>query len=233
MSLAHGEVHVHFYSLDVEDVELEQLGRLLSADESARARRMLNPVVRRRYMAGRGKLRRLVAQYLGKGSEGVAFADGEQGKPYLADPTEHQRLRFNLTHKYGRAALALSGGSEVGLDLEELREAMPFQRMAERFFVAEETEELLSLPQDKQLAAFFRCWTRKEAYLKGLGTGLSRPANSFRVSLIPGQPPLLDDFQHPEVGRRWTLHDIGVPEGYWAALAMEGKPAGITFFPWV
>lgn len=232
MPLAHREVHVHFYSLDVESGELQRLEQLLSADELARAKRTLNRTVRNRFIAGRGILRRILARYLEKEPESVVFAEGEQGKPYLADRAEHQKLRFNLTHKHERAALAVSGDCELGIDLEELRETIPFCRMAERFFLSKESEELLSLPPEQQLAAFYRCWTRKEAYLKGLGTGLTRPANSFGVSLLPGQPPILDDLQYPELGRKWTLHDIGVPAGYCAALAMEGEPAALTCFPW-
>ncbi|WP_243371541.1 4'-phosphopantetheinyl transferase superfamily protein [Geotalea sp. SG265] len=231
MTLASGAVHIHFYSLDVEEGELKRLGGLLSPEESARAKRLLNPVVRSRFVAGRGGLRRLLAPYLGKAPESLVFAEGEQGKPYFADAAEHGRLRFNLTHKHGRAALAISGGREVGVDLEELRESIPYLKMAERFFITEESDELLILPPDEQMAAFYRCWTRKEAYLKGLGTGLTRAANTFRVSVLPGEL-LLDDFQDPALKGRWTLHDIQVPEGYCAALAVEGTPRAFTCFPW-
>lgn len=232
MVLAPGTVHVHFYSLDVEEGDLKRLERLLSGEESTRAKRLLNPVVRSRFIAGRGALRQLLCQYLGKEPESLGFAEGEQGKPYLSHAAENDRLRFNLTHKQGRAAIAVSGGLEVGLDLEELRDGVPYLKMAERFFVDDETEELVNLPPEQQLAAFYRCWTRKEAYLKGLGTGLSRPANSFRVSLLPDEPPALNDFQNPAFNHRWTLHDILVPEGYCAALAVEGTPAVINCFPW-
>lgn len=227
MRLDPGAVHIHFFSLQGIGHQAEQM---LSSDESARARRFTNQTVRTRYVTGRSTLRRILAQYLEVPPVDMALAEGEQGKPYLADPALHQQLRFNLTHKQDRAALAISGGFEVGLDLEELREALPYRRMAERFFFKQETEELLSLPDEEQLAAFYRCWTRKEAYLKGLGTGLTRPANSFRVSLLPGQPPMLDDFQCPDLGLRWALHDVPVPEGYCAALAIEGELTGLTCF---
>lgn len=232
MQLDPGAVHIHFFSLNGDGRDLDQAEPLLAPDELARARRVTNNTVKTRYVTGRSTLRRILAQYLESEPKNISLAEGEQGKPFLADPVLHQRLRFNLTHKHDRAALAISGGYEVGLDLEELRESMPFCRMAERFFFRRETEELLSLPLEQQLEAFYRCWTRKEAYLKGLGTGLTRPANSFRVSLLPDQPPILDDFQAPDLGQRWTLHNVGVPEGFCAALAIEGELSRLTSFPW-
>lgn len=234
MMLTHctdGEVHIHFAELDLAPQELAGLERLLSLEEQARAARLLNRTVRYRYIAGRGFLRRTLSRYLGTKPEQIKFLEGEQGKPYLADAAEHQRLRFNLSHKFNRAALAVTAGREVGIDLEQLRGHIPFRRMAERFFFTKETKQLLSLPPELQVEAFYRCWTRKEAYLKGLGTGLTRPANSFIVSLLPDQPPLLNDFQaHDKT--TWHLYDVPVPEGYGAALALEGEMTAMTCFPW-
>ncbi len=231
LELAHAEVHIHFASLDLADHELVTLESLLSEDELTRTERMRNRVVRSRFIAGRGFLRQTLARYLGSEPQAVRLAEGEHGKPFLVDSTQHEKLRFNLSHKHERAVLATSGGCEVGVDLEQLRDTLPFRRMAERFFFAAETEEMLSLPEEQQLAAFYRCWTRKEAYLKGLGTGLTRPANSFQVSLLPDQPPLLNDFQHPSTGSNWVLADITVPEGYLAALALEGTLQKLRTFP--
>lgn len=231
MRLNPGAVHIHFFSLKLEAM-LDQAEQLLAHNERARASRFTHQTVKTRYIAGRCTLRRIIAQYLEIDPKDLVLAEGEQGKPFLADAGLHQRLRFNLTHKHDRAALAISGGFEVGLDLEELRESIPYRRMAERFFYRQETEELLALPDEEQLAAFYRCWTRKEAYLKGLGTGLTRPANSFRVSLLPGLPPVLDDFLSPDLGQRWGLHEVKVPEGYSAALAIEGELTDLICFPW-
>jgi 4'-phosphopantetheinyl transferase len=232
MDLAPGAVHIHFAPLDIAPLELEQAETFLSSDEIIRCNQLRNTTVRNRFVAGRSFLRRTLAGYLETAPHKVALAEGEHGKPYLVDPAQHHVLRFNLTHKHDLAALAVSGGCEVGIDLEELRKTIPFRSMAKRFFNAREVEELLSLPPEQQVEAFYRGWTRKEAYLKGLGTGLTRAANSFRVSLLPDHSPLLNDFQHPEIGRNWTLRDVPVAEGFCAALATEGEPTGITFFPW-
>lgn len=231
MQLDPGTVHIYFFSLNSE-IPQDQVEQLLAPHEQARASRFTHQTVKTRYIVGRCTLRRIIANYLEMEAKDLVLTEGTQGKPYLADRALHEQLRFNLTHKHDRAALAVSGGYEVGLDLEELRQTIPYLKMAERFFYRRETEELLNLPDYEQLAAFYRCWTRKEAYLKGLGSGLTRPANSFRVSLLPGQPPILDDFQNQVLSQNWSLYDVDVPEGYCAALAVEGVLKGLTCFPW-
>lgn len=230
---AAGEVHIRFASLDLETGELARLRRFLSTDEVARADRLLNQQHRDRFVAGRGFLRETLADYLGLEPEILRFNEGEHGKPSLAEETGGScSLRFNLSNKGNRVMLAVSGSSEVGVDLEQMRDNLPFREMAQRFFAARETEELFSLPHHLQLSAFYRFWTRKEAYLKGLGTGFSRPADSFAVSLLPDQPQAIIDYQAPaDTPSIWTITDIPVPEGFCAALATEGVIPVVYSFP--
>ncbi|ABQ26196.1 4'-phosphopantetheinyl transferase [Geotalea uraniireducens Rf4] len=231
---AAGEVQIRFASLDLEAGELARLRRFLSTDELARADRLINQQHRDRFVAGRGFLRETLADYLGLEPEMLRFNEGEHGKPSLAEETGGScSRRFNLSHKGGRAVLAVSGSCEVGIDLEQMLDNLPFREMAQRFFAPRETEELFSLPPHLQLSAFYRFWTRKEAYLKGLGTGFSRPADSFAVSLLPDQPLSVVDYQATaDTPSRWTIADIPVPEGFCAALATEGAAPVITTSPW-
>ena len=138
-------------------------------------------------------------------------------------------MQFNLSHSQGLGLLAVSGEHRLGVDVEALRESVDYANIARRFFAPAEVEELLALPIEQQPQAFFTCWTRKEAYIKGLGQGLAVPLDRFTVSLTPGQPPRLSD----SAGTGdWRLFEIEPGGGFIAALAVEGAVAGIRCWDW-
>ena len=217
---AAGEVHIWFNALDLQGAELARREQYLSPDERARADRLLDRRTRDRFVAGRGFLRETLARYLGLKPVDLHFAPEEHGKPGLAGSGS---LSFNLSHADDCAILAVAFDRAVGIDLERMRDDLQFREMAQQFYSSRERTELFSLPRDRQRAAFFRCWTRKEAYLKGCGSGFSQPTDSFDISLLPGHPPaLIEHRSAPGEVSRWTIVDIPVPEGYCAALAVEG-----------
>ncbi len=219
--LTESEVHLWQATLAAEPDELACFAKLLSPDESARATRLIDPQARDRFIAGRGLLRTILGRYLAKPPAEISFAYGEQGKPSLAG--EEHGLSFNLSHADDLLLLAVARHREVGIDLEEVRADLPFREMAGRYFASRERAELFGLPPEAQLPAFYRCWTRKEAYLKGCGSGFSRPSDSFAVSLLPDHPPaLIEHRPSPEEPALWYLLDVPVPPGYCAALAVTG-----------
>ena len=219
---APGQVQLHLVSLACETKELDRLRGLLTGDELQRCNRLIDKERRDRAVAGRGLLRELLAGYLEEEPEQVLLSEGEFGKLHLSEHLESDALSFNLSHAGNQLLLAVCVGCEVGVDMELLRQDLPFRAMAERYFSGREQRELFSLPATEQLAAFYRCWTRKEAYLKGTGTGFSQPANGFDVSLLPAHPAaLLAHRGSPDAVERWSIRDIAMPEGYCAAVAME------------
>jgi len=221
---APGEVHIHRFCLDMEDKERERLHRFLSPDELVRADRLRNQQTRNRFIAGRGILRKTLAGYLGLEPRALRLTAGEHGKPKLSAEQGDNGLCFNLSHADNQALLAVSGNCELGIDLELSHDDLPFQGMAAQFFSVREQAELFSLPAELQLDAFYRCWTRKEAYLKGCGSGFYNPANSFDVSLLPSQSPaLLEHRTSPDEPARWQLTDLTVPDDFHAALAVRGE----------
>jgi len=231
---ANNEVQIRFTLLTREAAELARMERLLAPTELVRASRLRNSQARDRFVAGRGFLRVTLAAYLGVRPEDIRLGEEEHGKPRLADGAGYESLSFNLSHADDRLVLAVARSRRVGIDLERMEENLPFREMAEISFSPRERGELFSLPPGEQLAAFYRCWTRKEAYLKGCGRGYSLPGDSFDVSLLPSQPPLLLEHRSsPGESAGWNLIDIPVPHGYFATLAVEGKPPVIRSFPWV
>lgn len=218
-SLASDEVHVGICSLD----EPQGARRLdcLSVDEKARAQRFHATRDRDRFVAGRVWLRHVLSQYTGVRADRIGFEFGPQGKPRL--PGAAQTLQFNLSHSGGVALLALSLGRSVGADIEAVRLLTDDEAIARRHFAAAEFARWQSLPAGQRQRAFFTCWTRKEAYVKALGGGLSVPLSSFEVSLSPGEPAaLLSVAGDRALAQRWSMWDIAVSPGFVAAVASEG-----------
>ena len=217
---------VHVWSADLDRLPEAELGEALSADERERARRFRFDRDRRRFTTARGLLRRLLGRYLGRDPAGLRFAYGPRGKPSLG---EGHGLRFNVSHSGGLALLAFAWDRELGVDVEEEREVREAADIARRYFSPREEEELRRLREDQRQAAFFRCWTRKEAFIKATGDGLSRPLDAFDVTLRPGEPArLLRVAGEPEAESRFWLEDLRPAPGFAGALAVEGRKAKVV-----
>lgn len=217
-----GELHLWRMSLCRSPDELAELRRSLSDDEARRADSFRFDVHRHRFIAGRGLLRRVLAGYLGCGPREVAFRYSQYGQPLLDGPPGGAPLAFNLAHSADEALVAVTPGSRIGVDLEQIRPLTDLASVARSAFSVRECRELFSLAADEQEAAFFRIWTRKEAVLKALGTGFSLPSRSFVVTVLPGEAPRLISAPAGAMPiDRWTLADVPVAAGYAAAVAVE------------
>jgi 4'-phosphopantetheinyl transferase len=223
-----GEVHVWRVPLDPPEPALAVYEPTLSADERARADRFRTGVLRRRFVAGRGALRAILATYLGVAPGRVAFAYGDHGKPRLDGDGLGSRLEFNLAHSHDLALCAVARGRAVGVDVEKLRPVTEAVRIVGRYFTPGEQAEFLSHPEPDRVAAFFRGWTRKEAFLKVTGLGLSAGLDSFEVTLGAGGAALLRVGDDPAAAGRWTLRDVDAGPGFAAAVAVEGELARVT-----
>ncbi|HXW13581.1 MAG TPA: 4'-phosphopantetheinyl transferase superfamily protein [Terriglobia bacterium] len=233
LTLPCGEVQVWRACLDVDAEVLERWRETLSAEEQARARRFHSPADRDRYTAGRGILRALLARYLGTSAGDFRFCLNAHGKPGLAPGDGNADLRFNVSHSHGLALFAFTWGREVGVDLELVWPTLRDDLLAERFFSAQEVAALRALPEGAGKEAFFHCWTRKEAYIKARGAGLSINLASFAVSLIPdpvGHLPITGN--DGAEGGRWWLRALAPGGGYVGAVAAEGEDWPLTLWQW-
>ena len=220
LKLTAGEVHLWQATLD--DRLAEDLKHLLSADEISRADRFHFVRDRNHFTAARGLLRTLLSAYLGSNADKLRFSYAEKGKPFLEE-CHPPAINFNLAHSHDMAIYAFSHNRELGVDLEYMREDVTGNEIAERFFSRREIETLRAVPAELKKEAFFNCWTRKEAYIKARGEGLSIPLDEFDVSLAPGEPAaLLLNHKEPAEVTRWTMRSVAVPSGYVAALVVEG-----------
>ena len=226
------EVDIWRINLAGQSDETEQCRRLLSPDEVERANRFYFERDRRRFTVARAAMREILSRYTGVVAKDLCFSYGRRGKPEVAADLD-SRIKFNLSHSSEFALLAVTQGLTVGVDLEWIKPDFATDSIAEQFFSAAEVQTLQSLPAAQRAEAFFSCWTRKEAYIKALGEGLSVPLESFAVAFAPGVPAALLHVRvdPTEVGR-WSMYNIEVGEGYKAALVVEGKNHRLKQMEW-
>jgi 4'-phosphopantetheinyl transferase len=219
--LAPGDVDVWSVPLDTTPAALEAFERTLSEDEVERADRFCFERDRRRYVCARGALRELLSRYLRVESRDITFRYGTNGKPAL-DGGLDGLLAFNVSHSGELALIAIGRGMELGVDVEAVRPMQDAGDIAARFFAPGEHERLMSLPDDERTNAFFACWTRKEAYLKALGSGLAKPLDAFEVTFAPDEAPALLVYGDDRETARWRISDLAPGGGYAGALVTEG-----------
>jgi len=229
--LADDAIHVWRAELEPPPWRHAQLAATLSSDERGRAERFRLEDDRRRFVVARGLLRAILGRYLDVDPGRLEFAYGPRGKPALAEPLSGHGLSFSVAHSRGLALYALARHSALGVDLECVRADIDAEAVAARSFSAREQSALRSLSAAARLHAFFNGWTRKEAYLKAVGEGLSERLNSVEVSLAPGAPPeFLGIAGNAEEAAWWSLVELTPAPGYVGALAAEGRGWTLSCF---
>jgi 4'-phosphopantetheinyl transferase len=222
LALAKDEIHVWLAGLNDPGIGLKYFADYLSLAERNRAAQFKFLPDRRRYLVAHAALRSILGMYLNVHPVAIEFGSGPVGKPKLAHNFASSELGFNLSHSGEIALIAVTRGSEIGVDVERIREDFAFEPIAQRFFTANEVAALQDLPVDLQREAFYKCWTSKEALLKAKGTGLSGSLDEVQIMLMPGARVRVT----PPVGD-WSLIELSPIGGYAAALAakkLDGEP---------
>lgn len=211
-------VEVWVFAIEEADAITDQLRGTLSDDELARTARFVDSSHQRRFISGRGRMRQILASYCGCRPAELDFQSTPAGKPFLRAP--RPLPYFNLSHSGSTAALGVCRTASLGLDIEVVRQVR--DGLARRFFAAAEVAELEALEAEHQQHAFFRCWTRKEAFLKATGEGIARGLDTFQVSLGPNEPARVKSVDSDaEAGRAWTLLDFDPGQGMLGAIALR------------
>lgn len=251
--LGPGEVHVWCATVHVDDATANRLLGILSSDEQQRAARYLLDRSRRRFIAGRAAQRMILAGYVasnvGWASAHLGDAGGLEptlqaacdlvfdysplGKPALArDSDASGRLRFNISNSGDMALLAVAFDRDLGVDVERIRDNLDHAGLAKRYFAAEERDKLRGLPESQQLTGFFDCWTRKEAFLKAIGKGLTYPLDRAIVSVGSEPCRLLSLDGDQAAAAEWSLVAVHPAPGYVAAIALPGSEPHVEAFHW-
>lgn len=224
------EVHIWRSELDWPASRLTASLPLLSDDERARASRFRTASHQNRYVAARATLRRVLSRYLDVHPRTICFTYNRFGKPFLAEPP-HSGLQFSVAHSGDRALYAVAC-CRVGVDIEQMRSDFDLAAIAAQQFSPLEQSTLRGLPAPLQTAAFYACWTRKEAYIKACGLGLYLPLQEFDVTCAPTDPPrLLTTPPGESSPAQWSLWNIALDKDYAGAVAVECRACRPRYWP--
>ena len=234
VTLPENEVHVWRASLEAPSSLIYSLQRILSEEEVRRAKQFHFEKDRLRWIVAHGILRRLLGQYLDTDPHEVCFMTNAYGKPFIAGPSHGTRLHFNLSHSGDLALYAFTYDRHLGVDVEYMHANIDYEELAQHHFSTYECAALQLLPATVRQEAFFLCWSRKEAYIKARGEGLSIPLGQFDVSLTPGEPAtLLGSREDPQATARWSLHALTPGPHYAGALVVEGTNWQLSRWQWL
>ena len=217
-----GRIDVWTVRLDEPASAAASESSVLSPDEIARAGRFHFEKDRTHFSRCRSALRQLLSGYLAIPASEIRFEYLASGKPQLAAAQNPRAVQFNVSHSAGVALIAIGAERRLGVDIEKIRDNVDTTSLAERFFSLRERAGLQALPEHLRLPGFFACWTRKEAFLKATGDGLSFPLADFSVSTHPALEPVLEEIRgNSEAGQQWSLADLSIVDDYRATLAVE------------
>jgi 4'-phosphopantetheinyl transferase len=222
LTLSEDEVHVWGLSLVSLPLSMARLQEVLNDHECHRASRFRFEKDRIQFIACRGLLRHILALYVATDPGQLHLSSNAFGKPQLGTGCEgDEDLRFNYSHSDGYAVFAFAKGREVGVDVELIEPQIAKESIPEHFFTKSEVVALRALPLELQGDAFFKCWTRKEAYIKARGEGFRIPLNSFEVTS--------DRVGSDRDNSDWFLQSFVPAAGYIAALVTKGQRCSTRF----
>jgi 4'-phosphopantetheinyl transferase len=232
LSLVSGEIHLWRAWLHPAAQVIAQMAGWLAPDELDKAARFHFERDRQRYQVGRGLLRFILGAYLSFRPSRVQLVYNFFGKPgLLSSGPKNETVFFNVAHTADWALYAITLGEDIGVDVEQLHPVFAMDQIATRFFSRQERSVLLALPAAQRQTAFFEVWTRKEAFLKALGSGLAHSLNGFSVSVAPDQSARLEEIGgNTQAAATWSIYTLSPADGYTAAIAIQG--AGHSFKFW-
>ncbi len=220
------EIYLWLVNLKLEKKSIEYLERTLNSDEIEKSNKFHFEKDRNSFIVARGSLRIILSKYFFVTPQEILFNYNEYGKPFLDYP-KTKNINFNLSHSKDLALVGVTKYGKIGVDIEHLNREIVTKDIVKNYFSKNEIVELFDLPADKQLKGFFSCWTRKEAYIKAEGKGLSIPLDSFDVTFGQDSPKIsrIDKENNP---RNWNLYNQNIDENYCAAIANYGEKKNIV-----
>jgi 4'-phosphopantetheinyl transferase len=228
--LSEDEAHIWRAHLDFDEFFQNSFLELLSPDEKNRAKKFRFAKDSQNFIVARGILRLLIGKYLGISPAEISFQYSEFGKPSIAN---NNSLRFNISHSQNIALFAFTKKFNIGIDVEFVNPNIEVKEIATSFFSTNEIKNLLALPEKQQTIGFFYCWTRKEAFIKAVGEGLSFPLDKFEVSLEPNKPAklLATDWQSKDVSK-WSIYSLSPEANFVGSLVIEGLVEKVKCWSW-
>lgn len=227
--LGENEIQLYRFALDKMRSRLASLKKILSSDEREKAQRALVDGLCETRLIMFGLLRECLAGFLDRDPAEIEYGYGPHGKPFISPRQNPHCIEFNISHTENVLLIAVTKGQALGIDVERLDRCVDALELAERYFTKNEYKQLLALPEVKLNEGFFRCWTRKEAYIKATGLGLHCPLDSFEVSLSASGPGLLSVNGDGDAAAEWSIIEIDAGADLMASLAVKKQwPVVVT-----
>lgn len=224
------DIHIWNIKVSFDHNIIFRFESILSADEKKKANRFKFEKDKLIYITARGILRLLSGKYLKISPKEIKFDYSEYGKPFFKTDTS---LKFNVSHSGERIAIAFSQGQEIGIDIEKIKDDFNVIELARNFFSKNEIKALEQVSKSEVNRAFYRCWTRKESFIKAEGSGLSFPLDKFAVSLDKDEQAelLKTDWEATEKDM-WSLYSFVPCEEYIGAIAYRSKVVSLKYYEW-
>lgn len=233
IKLKPGDNHIWFAFLNQSMPRISKLLPLLSIEEKRRAEQFVFEKDKYSFIIRRGILRKILSYYLNVDAKKLIFSYHKNGKPWLNYKSNSLEIRFNISYSNNLGAFAFGLSKKIGVDIEFIRPIPNLEQIVNNYFSGREKQDFQDLPENEKMRAFFNCWTRKEAFIKATGEGLSLPLNSFDVSLKPSEPArLLSANMYPRVATNWALKELKPAPGFAGALATEGPIRQLQCWMW-
>ncbi len=227
------DVHIWRAGLDLPIKRVQELKEKLSIDERIKSEHFRFERDRSQFIAARGILRMILGCYLGVEPSTIRFFYEKHGKPRLQNTFAKTDIQFNVSHSEGLALYSFTRGHEVGVDIEYMREISEMEQIVERFFSVRDRVFFGTLPASEKQYPFFHWWTRKEAFVKATGEGLSSPLDTFDAALAEGKSVgSLGILGEPREGKRWSTWDVTPAEEFAGAVVVEGRGLYVQFWQW-
>jgi 4'-phosphopantetheinyl transferase len=228
------EVYVWYVYLNQSAPKINRMARLLSKEEWQRTNQLRGSELQNQYILCHGVLRMIVSEYTDTDPTNIAFEHGEFGKPKISGFRGKDGIEFNLAHTRGLGVYAFNLDARVGIDIEHLSIFPEMEAVASQIFDPETKRFWQSLPEEKKMVAFYNGWTRKEAYLKAMGTGLKNGLKKVEVTIVPEEPARLRGFnESPDRPIFWSLESFNVHSEYIGAIAYEGHSKKVRIREWI
>ena len=217
--------------LDRPTEPFETLTRCLSEPERQRAKQFRFDDKRSQFVITRARLRHCLAIATGTGASQLEIAADDSGKPFLVENGHLSEIQFNVSHSQSLALIAVTRGQAIGIDVESLEKNVQHLRLAEHYFSDQEKKSLAALANGQVAASFFACWTRKEAVLKAIGTGIAYGLDSFDVATTPETRHCQTELQAEDGSiDRWWIETLPCGQGFAGALAYQTRPVEIRLW---
>lgn len=233
ITLNDADVHIWHVSLNQPEATRRKLWQVLSAEEQQKVSRFMFASDGHKYLIARAVLRTILGRYVEMSPEMLQFGYSKYGKPYLQNERLAQTIHFNVSHSGDLALYGITRNRRIGVDVEQMRPVGDEAEFVQRIFSPVEQQAYGRVRPSQKREAFFNGWTRKEAFIKAIGMGLSFPLTAFDVSLVPGFPAQLLEVRGSVGAHEWTMNALKLGAEYKAAYVVEGRqhhPSYFTFF---